>query len=86
MYAPWQANMPGEGNASFWNYENDKADKLSGDAYNGRVKDAAQYYDDLTQTVQIGLKDAVRVFIAAQVTYQAANKTGSTAAHGVGHR
>ncbi len=80
MYAPWQSNMPGGGNTSWWNYQNDQADKLSSDAYNGKVKDAAEYYSDLTQTVQIGLKEAVRVFVGAQVTYQASNKDRFNAA------
>ncbi len=87
MYAPWLSNMPGSGNAGFWNYQNDEADKLSGDAYNGRVKDSAQYYANLTRTVEIGLKEAVRVFVAAQVTYQAGNKdryNGTRMAWGIG--
>jgi peptide/nickel transport system substrate-binding protein len=74
MYAPWFANMPGEGNAAFWNYQNAELDRLTGDAYNGRVKDTADYYGKLFKAVEIGLKEAVRVFIAAQTTYLAGNK------------
>ena len=74
MYAPWMANMPGEGTGGFWNYSNDQLDKLTGDAYNGRVTNTADYYDKLTQSVQVGLKEAVRVFVAAQTTYLAGNK------------
>jgi peptide/nickel transport system substrate-binding protein len=74
MYAPWFANMPGAGNADFWNYENADLDKLTGDAYNGRVKTEADYYDKLLKSTEIGLKEAVRVFVAAQTTYLAGNK------------
>ena len=74
MYAPWFANMPGGGNAAFWNYQNAELDRLTGDAYNGRVKDTADYYGKLFKAVEIGLKEAVRVFIAAQTTYLAGNK------------
>ncbi|MEI8096211.1 MAG: ABC transporter substrate-binding protein [Spirochaetales bacterium] len=74
MYAPWYANMPGTGKGGFWNYENADLDKLTGDAVNGRVKDTADYYDKLAKSVDIGLKEAVRVFVAAQTTYYAASK------------
>jgi peptide/nickel transport system substrate-binding protein len=74
MYAPWFSNMPGGGNGAFWNYQNAELDKLTSDAANGRVKDTADYYDKLFKAVEIGLKEAVRVFIAAQTTYLAGNK------------
>jgi peptide/nickel transport system substrate-binding protein len=74
MYAPWFSNMPGEGNAAFWNYQNAELDKLTSDAANGRVRDTADYYAKLYKAVDIGLKEAVRVFIAAQTTYLAGNK------------
>ena len=74
MYAPWFANMPGAGNGGFWNYENADLDKMTGDAYNGRVKDEADYYDKLLKSTEVGLKEAVRIFIAAQTTYYAGNK------------
>lgn len=74
MYAPWFSNMPGQGNGAFWNYQNAELDKLTSDASNGRVKDAADYYGKLFKAVEIGLKEAVRVFIAAQTTYLAGNK------------
>lgn len=85
-YAPWYANMPGEGNAGFWNYENSEIDKLTADASNGRVKDTADYYDKLMNATELGLKEAVRISVAAQTTYYAANKTRFNArmAYGLG--
>jgi len=74
MYAPWMANLPGYGLGGFWQYDNADLDKLTGDAYNGRVKDTADYYDKLIQSVQLGLKEGVRVFVAARTTYLAANR------------
>jgi peptide/nickel transport system substrate-binding protein len=74
MYAPWMANLPGSGNGAFWNYENAQLDKLTGDAYNGRVKDTADYYNKLLTATQMGLQEGVRVFVAAQTTYLAANR------------
>jgi len=75
MYAPWFAQMPGGGNADFWNYENPSLDKWTSDAANGRVKNAAEYYDDLMKATELGIKEAIRIFVAAQVNYQAANKS-----------
>jgi peptide/nickel transport system substrate-binding protein len=74
MFAPWFSNMPGAGNGAFWNYENAELDRLTGDAVNGRVKDTADYYDKLLKATEIGLKESIRVFVAAQTTYYAANK------------
>jgi peptide/nickel transport system substrate-binding protein len=85
-YAPWYANMPGQGNAGFWNYENPEIDKLTGDATNGRVKDTADYYAKLMRATDLGLKEAVRISVAAQTTYYAANKARFNArmAYGLG--
>jgi len=74
FYAPWLANMPGYGVGEFWNYQNDELDKLTSDPYNGRVIDEKEYYDKLTKATEIGLQEAVRVFVAAQTTYLAGNK------------
>ena len=74
MYAPWMAQMPGTGKAGFWNYEQADLDKLTGDATNGRVKDTADYYAKLFKATDIGLKEGVRIWLAAQTTYYAASK------------
>ncbi len=86
MYAPWFANMPGGGNGKFWNFQNDAVDKLTSDAYNGRVKNADEYYADLTKATDLGIRDAVRVFVAAQTTYLAGNKSryNTRMAYGIG--
>ncbi len=74
MYAPWQAFMPGGGNANMWNYQNEELDSLTGDACNGRVKDSSDYYAKLLKATDLGLKEAVRVFVAGQTSFFAANK------------
>ncbi len=75
MYAPWFANMPGMKNSGFWNYENSELDRLTGDAANGRVRDTTDYYSKLLRATEIGMKEAVRVFVATQTTFLAANKS-----------
>lgn len=74
MYAPWYAFMPGGGKAGTWQYENKELDDLTQDCVNGRVKDSAEYYDKLLRATDIGLKESLRVFIAATTNYTCANK------------
>jgi len=72
MYAPWFSNMPGMGNAGFWNYQNAECDTRARDVTRGRVKDTADYYDKLLAAAGIGINEGVRVFIAAQADFSAA--------------
>jgi len=86
MYAPYLANMPGGGKADFWNYKNEQIDALAGDAYNGRVKDTADYYAKLQKAVDLGLKEGVRVYTDSRASYLAGNKARYNAkmAYGLG--
>jgi len=74
MYAPYGSFMPGYGNASWWNYKNPEIDKLTQDCNNGRVKDVAEYYDKLLRANELGIRDSIRVWIAAQTVYTCSNK------------
>lgn len=86
MYAPYFSNMPGGGTADWWNYQNKTIDELAGDAYNGRVKDTADYYAKLQQALDLGLKESVRVYIDSRASYLAGNKARFNArmAYGLG--
>jgi len=74
MYAPWYSNMPGQNNAGWWSYDNAEADQLTGDCVNGRVKNTEDYYQKLLKATDIGLNEAVRIFVASQTIYTCANK------------
>lgn len=74
MYAPWFSFMPGGGKGGVWNYQNDELDSLTQAAVNGRVKDSAEYYDKLMKATDIGLQEALRVFICATTSYTPAAK------------
>ena len=74
MYAPWYANMPGGGTADFWNYQNAELDALTKDCINGRVKDTNEYYEKILKASDIGIKDSIRVWVAAQTVFTCANK------------
>lgn len=86
MYAPYFANMPGGGNADWWNYTNDKIDELAADAANGRIKDTADYYNKLQTALDLGLKESVRMYVDSRASYLAGNKARFNAkmAYGLG--
>lgn len=69
MYAPWYTNMPGNGEPSYWNYKNDELDRLTKNAVTGMVKDEADYYKNTLAANDLGLHEAVRVFLATQHDY-----------------
>ena len=74
MYAPWKTNMPGGGIAGFWQYENKELDDLAIKNYNGWFIDAKEYWDGNIKAVDMGLKEAVRVILATQISSYVVNK------------
>jgi len=74
MYAPWYSNMPGGGDADKWNYTNPEIDALTQALINGRVKDVDDYYQKCFKSIEIGLKDAIRVYVADSTSYYLASK------------
>jgi peptide/nickel transport system substrate-binding protein len=85
-YAPWYTQMPGGGNAGQWNYENPEIDELTKSAVNGIVKDSEDYYAKCLRAVELGLQEAVRVFVVDTTNYYLANKAhfNSRMAYGIG--
>jgi peptide/nickel transport system substrate-binding protein len=85
-YSPWYANMPGGGDAGKWNYTNPEIDALTQAAVNGRVKDTDDYYQKCFKALEIGLNEAIRVFVADQTSYYLANKErfNGRMAYGIG--
>jgi peptide/nickel transport system substrate-binding protein len=65
-YAPWASVMPGGRKKDFWNYESPEVD--------GRIASAAEYWDRLLAATDLGVKESVRVMIAAKTSYLAASK------------
>jgi peptide/nickel transport system substrate-binding protein len=85
-YAPYFANMPGGGNAGQWNYQNPEIDTLMQAANNGNVKNIDDYYAKCFQATELGLKEAVRVFVLNSTSYFMANKArfNGRMAYGIG--
>jgi peptide/nickel transport system substrate-binding protein len=86
MYAPWYGNMPGGANPDFWNYANDEIDKLTQADYNGQFLTADEFWTNESKAMDLGLYDAVRIYVAAQAQYYVANKARfvSRMAYGLG--
>ncbi len=74
MAAPWFGGMPGGNKEGFWSYENPEIDALTQACVNGRVKDSADYYEKLLKANEIGLREAVRIWVSAQTVYYCVNK------------
>lgn len=74
-YAPWATIMPGGGNPARWNYQNAELDSLTQAVVNGGVKDSAEYWNKLLAATDLGMRESVRVFVAAKTSYLAANKS-----------
>jgi peptide/nickel transport system substrate-binding protein len=67
MYAPWQGNMPGWGEPSFWGFQDAAIDDISFRYASGDFKSLDERNSLLRDTVRLGMEDAVRVFIAQQL-------------------
>ncbi len=74
MYSPWFSNMPGFNNPNYWNYENSSLDSISKAIFVGNFTSSATRAELLKQGVVDGIKESVRVFLAAQVDQYVANK------------
>lgn len=74
MYAPYYTNMPGWGSPDYWNYANAEIDRLSQKNFNGNFLSAEEYWRDNLKATELGLQEAVRVYVINQLEYYAAGK------------
>ena len=74
MYAPWYGYMPGGKNPENWNYQHDELDQITKKAYSGNFLTEAEYWELALKGLELGLQDAVRIYVAYQNTYYAVNK------------
>ncbi len=74
MYAPWYGYMAGGATEGFWNYTNDEMDQLSQASINGQFLNEKEYWDMNLKAMDIGIKEAVRIWVCTQNQYYVANK------------
>jgi peptide/nickel transport system substrate-binding protein len=86
MYAPWASIMPGGNNPAWWNYTNADLDRLTTAAVKGTVKDSTEYWANLLAATSQGMKESVRILVAAKTSSFAAAKDRFTTrmAYGLG--
>ena len=73
MSSIW-GNQPGWGDTTKWAYKNEEADKLANDIVAGKVDTEAKFWENLLKINEIGLNEAVRIFVTYQNSYYVANK------------
>jgi len=69
MYAPWYGFMPGSMETGWWQYLNDTLDDLTLKGCYGPLKDEAEYWSTLNESVKLGIQESVRVFVAETWEY-----------------
>ncbi|MCX8059468.1 MAG: ABC transporter substrate-binding protein, partial [Spirochaetes bacterium] len=74
MYAPWYGYMPGGADPAKWNYEQKEIDDLTKKLVNGQFLTEQEYWDMALKAVELGLKEAMRIYICSQEQYYVVNK------------
>jgi len=74
MYSVGGTYLPGRGNPDFWNFSNPELDTLIEKAYTGNFLTEEEYWDLTLTGVEMGLKDAVRLYVCFQDGFYTANK------------
>lgn len=74
MYAPWYGYMPGGAVPENWNINNPELDDVTEKAFNGNYLDTDEYWELSLRGLELGLEEAVRVYVCYQNQYYATNK------------
>ena len=74
MYVREGNYTPGWNTADFWNYDNREASRISDKNYNGWFLTSEEYWNGNMRLQEIGLQDAVRIYLNSQTQYFVANK------------
>ena len=74
MYSPWFSNMPGFNNPGYWNYENKLLDNLTQVIYAGNFASESERADLMRAATDEGVREAVRIFVAAKNDLYVASK------------
>lgn len=74
MYVREGNYMPGVNISEFWNYDNREASRISDKNSNGWFLTADEYWNGNMRLQEIGLEDAVRIYLNSQTQFFVANK------------
>jgi peptide/nickel transport system substrate-binding protein len=86
MYSPYYSNMPGWGETGYWQFQDKALDDIAKKNINGWFVTADEYWTGNMKAIEMGLKDAVRMYVASSQTAQISNKArfNSRMAYGLG--
>jgi peptide/nickel transport system substrate-binding protein len=74
MYAPWFSNMPGLNNPTYWNYKNEYLDSITQKIYSANFTSSVERADLIRDASAEGVRESVRIFLAAKVDPFVVNK------------
>ncbi|HET9805702.1 MAG TPA: ABC transporter substrate-binding protein [Nitrososphaeraceae archaeon] len=75
MYAPWYANMPGNQNPRFWQYQNSTLDKLTQKLVFSNFSSEKERNTLLNEATKMGIEESVRIFLVKNVDPYAASSS-----------
>ena len=67
MYAPWYANMPGNQNPGFWQYQNSTLDKITQALVFSNFSSEKERNVLLNEATQMGIEESVRIFLVKNI-------------------
>ncbi|MDB4849453.1 ABC transporter substrate-binding protein [Nitrosopumilus sp.] len=74
MYSPWFSNMPGFNDPSYWNYKNEKLDKLTQEIYKGDFENSEKRSQLIQDAIIEGINESVRIFLASKIDQYVVNE------------
>lgn len=74
MYSPWFSNMPGFNDPAYWNYKNEKLDRLTQKIYTGDFDSSEKRSELIQEAVVEGINESVRVFLASKIDQYVTNE------------
>lgn len=74
MYSPWFSNMPGFNDPTYWNYKNEKLDKITQKIYTGDFASSKKRTELIQKAVIEGIDESVRIFLASKIDQYVVNE------------
>jgi peptide/nickel transport system substrate-binding protein len=67
MYSPWYANMPGNQNPGFWQYNNSTLDKITQKLVFSNFTSENERNNLLNEATRMGIEESVRIFLVKNI-------------------
>ena len=77
MYAPWFSSMPGFNEPTYWNYKNDKLDRLTQGIYSADFRSAQERSKLIQDATVEAINESVRIFVASKIDQFVSNDSVS---------